>query len=175
MPAMTGRWTTWMSCALLALSLTACSRTHPTTVILVRHAERPPGADPDLNADGRARAESLAVSLARTGVAAIFHTQYKRTQQTAQPLATQKGLTPMVLTATGPESLHTQAVVDRIREFEGRTVVYVGHSNTVPGVIQRLGIVPPPAIADTEHSHLFIVTQTKGQPASMVRAKYGKP
>ena len=176
MNARHGRWATWSGLLVLLVVLAGCSRAPvTTTVILVRHAERPAGADPELSADGRARAESLAVALARTEIHAIIHTQFRRTQQTAQPLATQKGLTPIVLTATGPESLHTQAVVDRIRTLAGRTVIYVGHSNTVPGVIQRLGLTPVPQIADTEYSHLFIVTQKTGEPPSMVRAKYGKP
>src|SRR5688572_30206280 len=111
MNARHGRWATWSGLLVLALVLAGCSRAPvATTVILVRHAERPSGADPELSADGRARAESLAVALARTEIHAIIHTQFRRTQQTAQPLATQKGLTPIVLTATGPESLHTQAV-----------------------------------------------------------------
>ena len=165
----------WPGYAVLALAITACSRALPvTTVVLVRHAERPSGADPELSTEGHARAESLAVSLARAEVNAIIHTQFRRTMQTAQPLAARKGITPIVLTATGPESLHTQAVVDRIRTLTGQTVVYVGHSNTVPGVIQRLGIAPAPTIAETEYGQLFIVTLKVGEPATMVRAKYGK-
>ncbi len=175
MNARTWRWSRWTGYAVLALAITACSRVVPiTTVVLVRHAERPSGADPELTPEGQARAESLAVSLARADVDAIIHTQFRRTLQTALPLATQKGITPIVMTAAGAESLHTQAVADRIRTLSGQTVVYVGHSNTIPGVIQRLGIAPAPAIADSEYSHLFIVTLKPGEPATMVRAKYGK-
>jgi phosphohistidine phosphatase SixA len=160
--------------AVLAMTLTACAPPSVTTVILVRHAERPSGADPALLPEGQARAESLAVALARTKVDAILHTQFQRTMQTAQPLAAQKGLTPIVLNAAGPESVHAQEVVDRINTLRGRTIVYVGHSNTVPSIIRRLGIVPPPSIADSEYSHLFIVTQKRGESASLIRAKYGK-
>lgn len=161
---------------LLAMLLLAagCRATAPTTVILVRHAERPPGADPDLDAAGLARAESLAVALARTTVDAILATQFRRTQQTAAPLARQKGLTPIIVTATAAEGEHAQAVVRQVDALKGRTVVYVGHSNTVPSVIRALGIVPPPAIADSEYAHFFIVTKAGGGPASLVRVRYGQ-
>lgn len=146
-----------------------------TTVILVRHAERPAGADPDLNAAGLARAESLAVSLARSGVAGIIHTQFKRTQQTAAPLATRLSLTPVVVTAGGTEAQHAAAVIEQINKFAGTTVVYVGHSNTVPAVIQALGITPAQPIAETEYNNLFIVTRSSSGAATLVRAKYGAP
>jgi len=160
--------------AVLLVALAACAPPSVTTVILVRHAERPAGADPGLLPEGHARAESLAVALARTTVDAILHTQFVRTRETAQPLAAQKGLTPIVLNAAGPESVHAQEVVDRVNALRGKTVVYVGHSNTVPSIIRRLGIVPPPPLAESEYSHLFIVTQKRGEPASLIRAKYGK-
>ena len=154
----------------------ACHRAiATTTIILVRHAERPPGADPDLNDLGRARAESLAVSLMRTKVDAIVHTQFRRTVQTAAPLAAQKSITPIVVTATGTEVQHAQAVVAQVNALAGRTVVYVGHSNTVPAVIQALGIAPPaPTIGDTEYSHFFVVTKIGNGAASLVRVRYGQ-
>lgn len=144
-----------------------------STVILVRHAERPPGTDPDLNAAGLARAESLAVALARTTVDGILQTQFKRTQQTAAPLARAKGLTPVVVTAGGTDAQHAQAVVAALAPFTGKTAVYVGHSNTVPAVIQALGIAPPPAIADTAYAHFFIVRR-RGTQAELIRVRYGR-
>lgn len=157
----------------LALLLTDCARMAPTTtVILVRHAERPPGQDPELNELGRARAESLRVALTRAQVDAILHTQFKRTQQTAQPLAVSKGITPIEVRASGTEAQHAADVIARLNAFAGKTVVYVGHSNTVPAVIRALGIDPPPPIADSEHAHFFIVTRVgKGTP-QLVRVKY---
>ena len=160
---------------LLLVATAACHRAvATTTVILVRHAERPPGSDPDLLPAGQARAESLAVALARTSVAAIIHTQFKRTQQTAAPLAARQSLSPIVVAATGTEAQHAQAVLAQIHLFAGRTVVYVGHSNTVPAVIQALGLVPPPTIGDTEYNHFYIVTTAPGRPPSLVQVRYGQ-
>jgi phosphohistidine phosphatase SixA len=156
--------------AALVLLAAAC-RVPVTTVILVRHAERPPGADPDLNALGRARSESLSVALERFRVDAILHTQFKRTEQTARPLATRTGIVPIVVSAAGTELDHARAVVGQIDGLKGRTVVYVGHSNTVPAVISALGIAPAPTIADAEHFHFFVVRRQGGQ-TELLRVKY---
>ena len=43
-----------------------------TTIILVRHAERDPGLDPPLNAEGEVRAQALANVLNQNGVTAIL-------------------------------------------------------------------------------------------------------
>ncbi|MBC7897187.1 MAG: histidine phosphatase family protein [Cytophagaceae bacterium] len=159
---------------LLLLAGVACQRVTPTTtVILVRHAERPAGADPDLNPTGLARAESLAVSLARSNVAGILHTQFRRTQQTAAPTAARLAITPIVVSAGGTEAQHAAAVLVQLQAFTGRTALYVGHSNTVPAVIQALGIAPPPPVADTEYHHFFIVTRVGSGPATLIRVKYG--
>jgi phosphohistidine phosphatase SixA len=159
--------------AVLIVTTAACRAPVTSTIILVRHAERPPGTDPDLNDAGYARAESLATALARTNVDGVLHTQFKRTQQTAAPLAKSKSLTPVVVSAAGTEAQHAQAVLAALAPFTGKTAVYVGHSNTVPAVIQALGIAPAPAIADTSYSHFFIVRK-RGQAAELVRVRYGK-
>jgi broad specificity phosphatase PhoE len=155
----------------LTAAATACRAPVTTTVVLVRHAERPPGQDPDLNSQGRARAESLSVALLRTNVDAIIHTPFRRTQQTAAPLATRASITPIVVTAAGSEQDHARAVVAQIDALAGKTIVYVGHSNTVPAVLAALGITPAAPIADTEYSNFFIVRR-RGTSVELVRVKY---
>ncbi len=159
----------------IVLAAVACRPAAPvtSTIILVRHAERPPGADPDLNAEGQARAESLAVALARTTVDGILTTQFKRTAQTAIPLARAKNITPVVVQAAGPESAHTNAVVRALQAYAGKTAVYIGHSNTVPSVIQGLGLAPVAAIPDSVHSRLYIVRR-RGAELELTIVRYGK-
>jgi hypothetical protein len=87
-----------MFLGLLLLAVVACGFTTPpivskpgttTTIILVRHAERDPGLDPPLNAEGFVRASRLAQALGENGVTAIYATDYLRNRQTAEPLATE--------------------------------------------------------------------------------------
>ena len=131
------------------------------TIFVVRHAERSDNtagaspmmaADPDLSEAGRTRAAALAAMLKDAGVGAIFVTEFKRTQQTAAPLAKALGLTPVVVSAND-----TAGLVGQLRKA-GRNALVVGHSNTVPGVVAALGVASPVAVADTEYDNLFIVT-----------------
>lgn len=143
-----------------------------TTVFVVRHAERADQAetgtltstDPDLSAAGRARAESLATMLKDAGVRSIFVTQYKRTQQTAAPLASALGLTSLEV---GARDLGELAA--KVRAGAGPVLV-VGHSNTVPNLLKELGIDARIEIEDDEYDNLFVVTL--GEKPSMVRLRY---
>jgi len=159
---------------LLIFSALSCYPT--TTIVLVRHAERPPGTDPDLLPDGRLRAGDLARALERANVSAIFHTQFKRTRQTAESLAARTGvaMTEVPFPGAGQESAHAADVARRISNFGGRTVVYVGHNSTVPAVIAALGITPAPGIIpDTVFNRFFIVTKRKGS-TGLVEVRYGR-
>lgn len=140
-------------------------------VFLVRHAERADtvagaaptmGADPSLSEAGRARAASLAVMLKDAHVTTIYVTEYKRTQETAAPLAKALGITPIILTAKD-----TPGLVAKLKATNGNAVV-VGHSNSVPDVIKGLGIATAPVIADAEYDNLFIVTP----PGRLIRLRF---
>ena len=159
--------------ALLLAVLAAAPAAAQHTIFLVRHAERAdavPGAsptmaaDPDLSDAGRARAESLATALKDAKITAIYVTEYKRTQQTAAPLAKALGLTVTVLT-----SKSSAALVKQLEAVKGNVLV-VGHSNSVPDVIKGLGATAPVTIGDDEFDNLFIVTT--GTPPSVLRLHY---
>ncbi len=143
------------------------------TVFLVRHAERADtapgatptmGADPDLSEAGRARAESLATLLKDAGITAIFVTEFKRTQQTAAPLANALGLTVKIVT-----SKDTAALVKQVKSSKGNVLV-VGHSNSVPDVITGLGVKTPVTIGDNDFDNLFLVN--RGTRPSLLRLHY---
>jgi len=151
--------------AVLALAAPAAAQ---QTVFVVRHAERAdstPGAkptmaaDPDLSEAGRARAASLATALKDAGIVAIFTTEFKRTQQTAEPLAKALGLTVKVVKGDAEASL-----VEQVAAAKGNVLV-VGHSNTVPSVVKRLGVTTAVAVGDNEFDNLFIVTRGGGAPS----------
>ena len=143
------------------------------TVFLVRHAERAdssPGtsptmaADPDLSAAGRTRAEHLAEALKDAKITAIFATEFKRTQQTAAPLAKALGVTVKIVTSKNEANL-----IADLEAAKGNVLV-VGHSNTVPEIIKQLGVTTAVAIGDDDFDNLFIVST--GTRPSLVRLHY---
>ena len=120
---------------LATLSLTACST---TTVYIVRHAEKVNESDTtNLTPAGYARAAALADTLANKGIDSIFTTPYRRTRQTAQPLATRLNL-PLVDYPAKP----TEAIVKRVSQIRNKTVLVVGHSNTILEIARGLGATP---------------------------------
>jgi 2,3-bisphosphoglycerate-dependent phosphoglycerate mutase len=143
------------------------------TIFLVRHAERAdssPGtsptmaADPDLSEAGRARAEHLAEALKDAKITAIFATEFKRTQQTAAPLAKALGVTVKIVTSKSEANL-----IADLKAAKGNVLV-VGHSNTVPEIIKRLGVTTAVAIGDDDFDNLFVVST--GTRPSLVRLHY---
>ena len=147
-----------------------------TIVILVRHAEKAAtgGNDPDLTPLGRRRADELATTLRNAGVDAIVVSERRRTHQTAAPLAAALGIVPdtVGLGATVPE--HAAAVARRIRESHaGRTVLVVGHSNTVPPIIAALGGPELPEICDAVHSGLYVVILRGNARPGLIQSRYG--
>jgi phosphohistidine phosphatase SixA len=151
----------------LVVAFPVCAAAQPA-VFLVRHAERAdasrgapppmtpgaPPADPDLSDVGRARASSLAEALKDANIKVIYATEFKRTQQTAAPLAEALGLTVMVVPAHSVAALVTKLKAGR------RNALVVGHSDTVPDVLTALGVRPRIQIPDTEFDNLFVVIRS---------------
>ena len=159
------------------LTTVACART--TTVVLVRHAERDPitavDPDPALTAVGQTRAQILATAAGDAGVSAIYVTDSRRTQQTAAPLATRLSLTPRVFPIAGNPQQHARSIADDILNTRvGSTVVVVGHSDTVPLIIEALGFAPAPTIATTEFGHLFVLMKRERGGSRLLTARYGQ-
>jgi phosphohistidine phosphatase SixA len=141
--------------ALLATVMDAAAQ---DVIFVVRHAERADAGgttmmatDPELSDVGRTRAQSLATSLKDAGITAIFVTEYKRTQQTAEPLAKMLGIQPTVVNAKD-----AQGLIEKVKAVTGRALI-VGHSNTVPDILARLGVQDPPKLADSDYDNLFMV------------------
>jgi broad specificity phosphatase PhoE len=147
----------------------------PTTVYVFRHAERASEEDRDspLSESGWRRAEALADALAGAGVQAIYTTQYLRTRETARPLAERLGLQVRPDTTRGGPDPARELARRVLAVHPGGTVLIVGHSNTVPAIVEALG---GPALAELDASRygdLFIVTVTAGKPVRTVRAQVG--
>ncbi|HEY2028849.1 MAG TPA: phosphoglycerate mutase family protein [Myxococcales bacterium] len=103
-------------------------------LILVRHAEKLDASrDTPISPDGVTRAQALADKLRDAGITSIWTSEFRRTQETAKPLADALGLKPHVHPANDSKGL-----VEALRKAGGRAVV-VGHSNTLPEIAKLYG------------------------------------
>jgi broad specificity phosphatase PhoE len=141
------------------------------TFVLVRHAEKLDHSDdPPLSPVGRARASALADLLRGAGVTAIVATEYQRTQATAAPLAKRLGIAPEIVPAR-----QLDALVARLHaSAAGSVVLVVGHSNTVPIVLTRLGWKGTLDLHDRDYDDVFVVVPREGAEPSVLRLKYGR-
>jgi len=164
--------------ALLGISVfsTGASAVEPSnmTLILVRHAEKkivpPENKDPDLSPEGMARAEELARMFGDSGIAAIYATQYKRTQQTVKPLADK-----LNLPVTQVEAKATAELVKQLRARPAGQVIFIaGHNNTVPEIIAALGGPRFPIIPETEYNNLYVLTVSGDGSVRLLKMKYGR-
>jgi 2,3-bisphosphoglycerate-dependent phosphoglycerate mutase len=135
-----------------------------TTIYMVRHAEKADGpADPHISADGQQRAQKWATFFADKNITAIYSTATNRTRETVQPLATASGLQVADYDAT---NLYLGSLVKR---HNGKAIVIVGHSNTVPAQINKLlGKDQFTDIPETEFSQLYTITIVDGVPTAKV-------
>lgn len=149
-----------------------------TTIIFVRHAEKEamPEEDPGLSAEGRRRVTELTRQLVDAdvvaGIDAIYSTPYRRTLQTAEPLAE---VLDLPIHRYDPSD--NEAVLERIlRNHKGKIILVVGHSNTIPGLIADLGAskkVPP--IDDDEYDNIYVISIPWFGKTKTIRLRYGAP
>lgn len=165
-------------CLLLSATfapILAQSCSESMTVVLVRHAEKAAdqGSDPSLTEAGKQRAEALASVLHDFSADVFYASQYKRTQETLQPLATQQGKNITIKPIQGKLDDFANALkTEMLQDHCGKNVVIAGHSNTIPALIQAWCNQSAP-IQDSEHHHLFVAT-LKNNNCSLIRASYGK-
>jgi broad specificity phosphatase PhoE len=153
-------------------------------IFVVRHADRaasatpappsqtPPGHpmmadDPPLSAAGQARAARLATMLASAGIQRIYTTEFKRARQTAAPLADKLKVQPVMAAAMDPAPLIAQ-----LRKGGKGNALVVGHANTIPDLLKKLGVKEDVKIGDDEYDNLFIVISRVGEPSTLIRLKY---
>jgi broad specificity phosphatase PhoE len=162
--------TVWL--LLLVLLLAPAIGSAQALVLIVRHAERADGGsmsttaetDPHLSAAGEARARRLAEMLGESGIKGIYVTEFKRTQETAKPLADILRLTPVV-----SASRDAAAIAARLKAEHPRDVVLlVAHSSTLPALVKALG-GPVITIPEEQYGDLFVIVPGTG---AMTRVKF---
>jgi 2,3-bisphosphoglycerate-dependent phosphoglycerate mutase len=141
------------SLLLISLFLFAATDAAPL-VFIVRHAEKAPtgGDDPELSLAGEKRAEALARILKDSQITAVFVTEFRRTKETAAPMAKMVDLTPTIVPANDIPGL-----VAKLQGLHGNALV-VGHGNTIPDLMKALGITTPIAIPEDDYSEIFVLS-----------------
>lgn len=133
-----------------------------STYYLIRHAEKdredPQNPDPELNQDGLTRAMQWANIFEPVTLDAIYSTNYERTSMTAAPTSVKKNIDIQYY----DPGMDVEAFK---KENEGLTVLVVGHSNTIPMLVNGLlGFEKYDQLDDTDNSSLFIVRIIDGEP-----------
>ena len=147
-----------------------CQETNETTIILVRHAEKDTvgGNDPSLSALGKERADRLQVALKEYKPDFFYSSNFKRTKETAKPWATQ--LDKPVKTYD-PNNQYQFAELLKLQT--GKTIVVVGHSNTVPALLNLLTAGNEyKQLPDSEYKKIFVVTVKKDGTATVKVREY---
>lgn len=147
-----------------------------TVIYIVRHAEKdtsnPNNSDPDLSAEGQARAFDLARILKKEKFAAIFSTPFKRTQQTAEPLALSNKL-PII----NYEAKNFTGIVQNVLgQYKNEKTLIVGHSNTIMEIAKAFGAKVPVENLDepSDYDLLLRIRIDKNGKAKLLITRYGK-
>lgn len=149
-------------------TLDSIASSSQTTYYFIRHAEKvrtdPKDQDPHLNAAGKNRAKNWAVYFENIPLDEIFETQYKRTHQTISYIAKRKDIIPKVYDA---DSIYSE---EFLKETNGKTILIVGHSNTIPYLVNKLIEKEKfTEMEDSDNATLFKVTiDSKGRKAETI-------
>lgn len=138
------------------------------TILLVRHAEKNTtmvGHDVPLSIEGAARAQELMRIAGEAGVSAIYATPTTRSRDTAYPIARSIGDSLTVINEVDETVRHLKT------DHWGRTVMVVGHSDTVPQIIAALTGRKIPGFSGFDL--LYVVTLSRDGRSSITRLRYG--
>ena len=125
----------------------------PPEVYVMRHLAAGTGADPGLTSEGAADAQRLAGWFSgRKAPRTIYVSTYRRSAETAAPLAAKLKVAPKVYDPADSAALATSVLSEK------GPVLVVGHSNTVPDIVERLGGARPNPIAHHQHGDIWRVS-----------------
>jgi phosphohistidine phosphatase SixA len=117
-----------------ASAMSPAATTAQPNIYVMRHLHTPAGvSDPDLTEEGMKYALAVSHSFLRDPPDVIYVSSTKRAQQTAAPLAERLKLTPKIY-----DPRDTPGLIAAVSAEKG-TVLIVGHSNTVPDIVEKLG------------------------------------
>ncbi len=127
------------------------------TYYLIRHAEKvrtdPNDPNPSLDINGMMRAKRWATYFEPIIIDAAYTSNFMRTKQTINFIAQEKALSPKQY---NPNTIYSD---EFLKETNNKSVLIVGHSNTIPQLVNKLiGEEKFEDMADDDNSTLFKVT-----------------
>ena len=148
----------------------------PVTIYIVRHAEKlkvedgPDDMrdDPPLSPEGQARAMGLTEDLPVRQLKAVYVTRTKRSYDTASAVLALTGLK-----ATYYPAKDYAGIVERLSKHYGESVLLVGHSNTIPPLLQAFGVAEPVTIEHEQYGDLWVLTLEDGE-AKLETRRFGE-
>ena len=144
------------------------------TVYIVRHAEKDTGSNPAISIAGKKRAGDLYRTLRRKHIELIMASQFRRTGMTADSLRLYNKIDSIQYTADANGDKFYSTLLTRAGK--AKNILVVGHSNTLPSIVRKLGVsgYTVKELPETEFDNLFIVKIKKGK-ATLVQKKFGVP
>lgn len=141
-------------------------------IYLVRHAEKceGQGSNPGLTEAGRERAELLKRMLTDAPISAVYTTPYNRTRETAAPVAEAHGVEP---TDVSPRSQFNGELRKRLLAADDSASVVVGHSNTIPPLVNSLAGSDFPTHSEAVYDRFYIVTLPADGSPHAIMLRYG--
>ena len=140
--------------AFLLLGQLVAGQSKTTILYFIRHAEKIDNSkNPDLSDLGKIRAEHWKTVFEVVSFDAIYVTDFKRTMQTALPIANSRNIIPK---SYNPKTIDCKQF---LKNNYGKTVLIVGHSNSTPEFVNKIiNKNSYDIIADTLFGNLYIVT-----------------
>lgn len=138
---------------IMVMSIVSCSSSR---IYIVRHAERGSlnnNPDPELTDTGRQRAIELAHLMKGRNITAVYSTKFKRTTQTAMPLAEQNGI-PILFYNVDTSGRFIKKILG-----QKKNVLIVSHSNRILPMLDSIPLHHTlTTIPDDDFDNMFIIT-----------------
>ncbi|TDR16362.1 winged helix-turn-helix domain-containing protein [Marinicella litoralis] len=131
------------------------SKSNVTQIYILRHTEKADetSENPVLSPAGIARAKYWKKVLQHTSFDQVFTTEFKRNIQTANLIASNSSVKPEMYY---PMSFD---VVNFMNQIKGQTVLIIGHSNTIPDMVNRLiNETKYPPMSHQNYNILYTIT-----------------
>lgn len=155
----------------ILITLISCSQ---QTFYIVRHAEKADNSnDPQLSQQGIDRAVDLEKYLAGKKLDTVFTSTFKRTILTGLSVSLPRAIPQLTIDQQNQQTLN-----DFVQSMKGlktdKGILIVGHTNTVPAIVQGLCGQTIAPISENDYDNIYIIVIKNGN-AVLQQLTYGKP